>query len=580
MPNDQAGKFFRQPSNEGRFSNSSGSLEALSRRSSNPDAPDNLDSKRGGENTTTNSNQYVNQPNIERTRQTCACSCTGWAEIYIRRPTGNMSWIMRIQNQIITDPGSNEFPLHDLISIFMPTLGGIYNSDVFDDTKLLTNRFPTTNRSANAETFRNDMTVDDQRTGSSGSGLNIIDDSKELARKEVQEQSQEEDEEDNDDEDGDDNGDEEPQEDLLEVEVVNDRVMPAPMGETTTNLPSGPINIPKMVDKHKIPSGSFSDVEPDELDDDDEQRNDDVTFEENDTRSRNPVRRVNSSPEMSSNWRSTYTKGPLTLATNIIAGGPNAAINNNLANQIDDDLNASSGGDDSQQKKKNFGKDMRVSCEAIPEEIADSTPPNASAVEFAKMMKHDEQKPSIQAIDSIRSQHALQQQQHDFVSNKPNLQSIFLPPASLPATKHLAITTPELPLTAAHNQPPKKQHSADDALNASQNKSASEQSSGITGGKIKPNLEMTKLTTKPPQSPTPLSPRLLAKNSGSTLSAGANINDFPRGRSKTISVVRGSEMDSRGENSKWPFRGSKCINNNKLYMLLLTVFKLFSSLRN
>lgn len=31
--------------------------------------------------------------------QNCQCVCQGWAEIFIRRPSGNISWIMRIQNR-------------------------------------------------------------------------------------------------------------------------------------------------------------------------------------------------------------------------------------------------------------------------------------------------------------------------------------------------------------------------------------------------------------------------------------------------------------------------------------------------
>ena len=34
--------------------------------------------------------------------QNCQCVCQGWAEIFIRRPSGNISWIMRIQNRDTT----------------------------------------------------------------------------------------------------------------------------------------------------------------------------------------------------------------------------------------------------------------------------------------------------------------------------------------------------------------------------------------------------------------------------------------------------------------------------------------------
>jgi len=29
----------------------------------------------------------------------CNCWCTNWAEIYIRAPSGNMSWMMRVENE-------------------------------------------------------------------------------------------------------------------------------------------------------------------------------------------------------------------------------------------------------------------------------------------------------------------------------------------------------------------------------------------------------------------------------------------------------------------------------------------------
>ena len=29
----------------------------------------------------------------------CNCWCTNWAEIYIRAPSGNLSWMMRIENE-------------------------------------------------------------------------------------------------------------------------------------------------------------------------------------------------------------------------------------------------------------------------------------------------------------------------------------------------------------------------------------------------------------------------------------------------------------------------------------------------
>lgn len=64
---------------------------------------------------------------------------------------------------------------------------------------------------------------------------------------------------------------------------------------------------------------------------------------EDGTKSRNPVRRSNSSPEMSANWKNPFLQ----------------------QKQERDELRVQ---DDECVKK--MKKDMRVSCEAIPEEIA------------------------------------------------------------------------------------------------------------------------------------------------------------------------------------------------------------------
>lgn len=49
----------------------------------------------------------------------CACWCQGWAEIYVRRPTGDMSWIMRIQNSMQFETPM-DFPVHDIMTLYMP----------------------------------------------------------------------------------------------------------------------------------------------------------------------------------------------------------------------------------------------------------------------------------------------------------------------------------------------------------------------------------------------------------------------------------------------------------------------------
>lgn len=41
---------------------------------------------------------YV-EKSYELPKSRCQCSCSGWAEIYIRRPTGNTSWVMKLENK-------------------------------------------------------------------------------------------------------------------------------------------------------------------------------------------------------------------------------------------------------------------------------------------------------------------------------------------------------------------------------------------------------------------------------------------------------------------------------------------------
>ena len=63
--------------------------------------------------------QMINTDKQEE-HQPCACWCQGWAEIYVRRPTGDMSWIMRIQNSMHLDT-PYELPLDNITALYMPT---------------------------------------------------------------------------------------------------------------------------------------------------------------------------------------------------------------------------------------------------------------------------------------------------------------------------------------------------------------------------------------------------------------------------------------------------------------------------
>lgn len=53
-------------------------------------------------------------------RHLCSCWCSSWAEILIRRPTGNTSWMMKIQNRLFLPSSPPEIPLPIITSLLLP----------------------------------------------------------------------------------------------------------------------------------------------------------------------------------------------------------------------------------------------------------------------------------------------------------------------------------------------------------------------------------------------------------------------------------------------------------------------------
>lgn len=175
------------------------------------------------------------------------------------------------------------------------------------------------------------------------------------------------------------------------------------------------------------------------------------------------------------------------------------------------------------------------------------------------------------ASGSAKNQH------NDFIAKSNSAQNTSSSSSSSASTTAKTVQNTPVDSLTPHNQNmPRKQHSADEALQQQEQAQSRQQppvneqrhsSSGSAinlGGsssKFKLNIDMPNLATKPPQSHAPLSPRLLARNNFemSHLNSSNNFNDFQRGRSKTISVVRG-EHENR-DNSKWTFKGSKFCRN-------------------
>lgn len=203
------------------------------------------------------------------------------------------------------------------------------------------------------------------------------------------------------------------------------------------------------------------------------------------------------------------------------------------------------------------------SCEAIPEEISDATPPKPSQI--------DQQPFKVDGTVPVVASGTAKNQQNDFIA-KSNATTVTAKDAQNPSVDSL---TP-FGQGSGGAGAPRKQHSAEDPLQQQQEEAQARQQQplqgveprhsssgsainiGASSTKSKLNIDMPNLATKPPQSHAPLSPRLLARNNLEVahLNSSNNFNDFQRGRSKTISVVRG-EHDANRDNSKWTFKGSK-----------------------
>lgn len=518
--NGDQNRFPKQQSNDGRFSTSSGSLDALSRRGSNPDTFNHSES--GSKHSSMSQPMYLSpQQSIDRIKQVCICSCSGWAEIVIQRPTGNMSWIMRIQNHIALESLSCDVPLQDLINMCTPSMADIYNiQDLLNEDPSLNNNGNDPSPMMPEHPQKKITSIDTSEPKSTGKS-DRNDRSTHTVSGSIIQRSAEN----------------------VTTIAVKETPPPNTRDSNTAQL-SGPIAIPRATNKDKIPSGSFSDVEPD----DDDDGNGYVDYDENDSPPKliQKVRRVNSSPEMSSNWRHPFINAK---------GNPQAIGNNNTLSvhgATDDDFNILDS--DQQQKKKNYGK---VSCEAIPEEIADSTPPKPIQNDKKTTVK------GANLVHSIVASGEAKNQQNDFIAKSTQAQST------------LQISSPNAKGTDS-SVLPRKQHSADDAeqsqskqqqppINEPRHSSSGSAINlgGSSSNSKKLSIDMhPNLTKKPPQPQPPLSPRLLRNHEMSFLNSSNNFNDFSRGRSKTISVVR-SEHNNR-DNSKWTFQGSESLSFNTL----------------
>lgn len=427
-------------------------------------------------------------------RQMCTCTCVGWAEILVRRPTGSMSWVMRIQNQMYQDlfAVDDVFPtLHDISNLFMPSFGamsvlqgggGGSEEDSPNSLRCAPNTTDTEVGVGRGEVEKLALAA----------GFHVNDTGYAPIKPKVIAPST-----------------------AVDVAVG---------GSTSMGLPkvtSGPIAIPKQPKAVKE-SGSISDRDSDDglgFADEDEEGN---------NRSRNPVRRVNSSPEMSSNYRNPYL-----LNKQQQLKEKDSSNNTSSAEITDgDSVSVDAGG---QQWKKGasggYSKDMRVSCEAIPEEMSGQTPPSKVG-----SVASNEDMLAGETAGRVDGAYEKENKNQGAVENNTgrNKEETF---ADDTATATLnAVKSPK-----KQQQPQRQSVGEDWGLKVQVSlKIPTEKSSAV-------------VTTKPPQSPAPLSPRSQARTVAVSQRAGDSAagqqmpfgggpvgggEEMWRGRSNTISVVQ------------------------------------------
>ena len=222
----------------------------------------------------------------------CVCRSADWAEITIRHPTGNVSWIMKFQNQ--TGGSVNDFTMHDLTALF-------------SDEALETD------------------------AGAIGIAklASVV---KEFPMQQMAEVSK-----------------------TVDTSIfAKKHISNAPSTVSTEDnvfVFSTPIAIPQTKNEYE---------ERDECENDP----DDISFDDDlDSKSRNPVRRVNSSPEMRSNWKINMSN------KNSKEMKSGSSSKDTVNDEVEDGERKIVEEAQKEQKKKNYSKETKVSCEAIPEEV-------------------------------------------------------------------------------------------------------------------------------------------------------------------------------------------------------------------
>lgn len=261
----------------------------------------------------------------------CPCFCANWAEVHVRSPTGDVCWVMRVQNQMNWDYRL-ESPLQDVAGLLA----------ALDGTALRPNSAPPSSASSGIGDSRQDVGSDSDprsRSGSSSSQSRPQPTPQDLHKS------------------------------SSDSVVGGDRQAQhaASQQHSSSRMSTQPINIPGSPQRQS--SSSTTDGE-------------EMLLIVPEGKSRHPVRRSNSSPEMSSSWKAAVAARELPRAPPPQAPPPPDSPQT-LADEPTVDPEemillpsceptGSASLTMHANKKASKKSDMRVSCEAIPEEMGTS----------------------------------------------------------------------------------------------------------------------------------------------------------------------------------------------------------------
>lgn len=351
--------------------------------------------------------------------KSCACYCSDWAEITIRKPSSMVSWLMKFENQVGTF--ANDFSFHDLTALFSD-----HQIDAGNPSGILVKK-------------RNEGS-----DNSLADGLSLERSTERLTLRE-------------------------------DDEMVKIPLQSTASDSSVFTFPSQPINIPS---KPEAESAAVDD---------------DVSYEDDDSDDpkRNPVRRVNSSPEMRSNWK-------VNMSSKGSSKDSKSSSKDTASDSVDqDDAVKGLDGEIQQKKKSSYSKETKVSCEAIPEEIGQKDEP------VEKPLTRP-----VQLLSSISAQE----------------------------TTNVAVV-------------PKKQHSADDTFQLRRNDSNT--SPALPSVPTKNQEWAASASSNLPLSPRYGNKHALVSRQVSHNVQSENDDMGIRARSKTISVIRGNKEAyiNQGHNS-------------------------------